>query len=60
LEPEEEEIEDIPMDDEDVGIYVEEVEAQGTNPITQLLEYIPPCKGKAKVPKDIDESKTPL
>jgi len=48
------------MNDEDVGIEVEEVGTQGADPITQLLEYVPPCKPKSKVPKDIDESKTPL
>jgi len=55
LEPEEEDIEDILMDDEDVG-----VEAQGANPITQFPEYVPLCKPKTKVLKDIDESKTPF
>ena len=39
---------------------MEEVEAQGVDPITQLSEYVPPRKHKSKVPKDIDESKTPL
>lgn len=48
------------MDDEDVGIDIEEVEAQGADPITQFPEYVPLCKGKAKVPKDIDKSKVPL
>ena len=55
-----EDIEDIPMDDEDVGVEIEEVEAQGADPITRLLEYVPPCKAKSNVPKDTDESKTPL
>ena len=48
------------MDDEDLGIDVEEVEAQGFDPITRFLEYVPLHKGKSKVPKDIDESKVPL
>lgn len=48
------------MDDEDVGVEIEKVEAQGVDPITQFLNYVPPCKPKSKVPKDIDESKTPL
>ena len=48
------------MDDEDVGVEIEEVKAQGVDPITWLLEYVPPCKPKPKVSKDIDESKTPL
>lgn len=55
-----EEIEKIPMDDEDVGVQVEEVEAQCVDTITQLPEYVPPSKPKTKVPKDIDENKTPL
>ena len=37
-----------------------EVETQGANPITMLLEYVPPRKDKAKVPKDINESKSSL
>lgn len=48
------------MADEDVGVDVEEVEAHGVDPITRLPMYIPLCKGKTKVPKDIDESKVPL
>ena len=43
-----------------MGMEVEEVEAQGADPIQQLLRYVPPRKPKSKVPKDIDESKTPL
>jgi len=48
------------MDDEDLGINVEEVEVQGVDSITRLPEYIPLHKGKTKVPKEIDESKVPL
>ena len=48
------------MDDEDLGVEVEEVEVEGYDPITKLLEYIPLCKGKTKVPKDIEESKVAL
>lgn len=48
------------MDDEDVGVEVEEVEAEGAGPITRLLKYVPPRKPKFKVTMDIDESKTPL
>lgn len=59
LEAEEEDIEDIPMDDEDVGVETEEIEAQGADPITWLPEYVPPRKPKSKISKDIDESKTP-
>ena len=50
----------IPMDDEDLGVEVEEVEVHGANPITKLPQYVPLCKGKTKVPKKIDESKVPL
>ncbi len=60
LEAEEEDIEDIPMDDEDVGVEVEEVETQDACPIMRLPEYFPPHKPKSKVPKNIYESKTPL
>lgn len=60
MELEEEEIEDIPIGDEDVGVEVEEVEVEGYVPITRLLEYVPPCRGKTKVLKDIDESKVTL
>lgn len=35
-----------------------EVETQGAEPITKLLEYVPLCKGEAKVQKEIDESKS--
>ena len=48
MESEEEEIEDISMDDEDVGVDVEEFEAQGVDPITRLLEYVPLHKPKTK------------
>lgn len=30
------------------------------DPITRLLEYVPQCKPKSKVAKDINESKSPL
>jgi len=60
IEPEEEEIEDSSMDDEDVGVDMEEVEAQGADPITRLPNYTHSCKGKTKVPNDIDERKVPL
>lgn len=48
------------MDDEDVGVEVEEVEAKGVDPITQLPKYVPLRKPKSKLPKDIHESKSPL
>jgi len=60
LDLEEEDIEDIRMDNEDVGVDVEEVETQGADPITRLSEHVPPQKPKTKVPKDIHEIKTPL
>lgn len=60
LEPEEEDIDDILMDDEDVGVEVEDVEAQGADLVTWFPEYVPLHKPKTKVPKYIDESKTPL
>jgi len=55
-------------DEEDLGeILVEEEEdgemeeeTEGADPPTKLLEYVPPWKGKAKVPKDLDESKSSL
>ena len=30
------------------------------DPITRLPKYVPSCKPKSKVPKDIDEIKNPL
>lgn len=54
---EEEEFEEILVEEEDVEM---EVDTQGVNPLTRLPAYVPPQKGKAKVPKDIDESKTSL
>lgn len=57
LEADEEESEEILVDEEDVEMGVE---TQGADPITRLLEYVPPLKGKAKVLKDIDERKSSL
>ena len=48
------------MDDEDVGVDMEEFEAQGADPITQFPEYVPPREIKTKVSKYIDESKVPF
>ena len=48
------------MDDDNMRKEVEEVESQAADPIMWLSEYVPPLKPKSKVPKDIDESKTPL
>lgn len=47
-------------DDEDIGVEVEDIEVEGSDPITKLSEYIPLHKGKIKVPKDIDKSKVTL
>jgi len=60
LEPKGENIEDVPMDNEDVGVEVEEIEAQSADPITRFPEYVPPRKPKTKVPKHINDRKTPL
>ena len=49
MEAEEEDIEDISMDDEDVGIEVDEDENQGVDPITQFPKYVPLRKPKSKV-----------
>ena len=42
----------------------EDIDIDGVDPISRLLEYIPPCKGKVKVPKVPDAGKfllnTPL
>ena len=54
---EEEEFEEILVEEEDVEM---EVETQGADPLTRLPAYVPPQKGKAKVPKDIDERKSSL
>lgn len=63
LEPEEE-AEEIPMDDEDIVVEMKATEIEGSNPISKLPKYIPPCRDKRKVPKDINEIKftmhTPL
>ena len=37
-----------------------EVETQGVGPLTRLPAYVPSRKGKARVPKDLDESKSSL
>ena len=54
---EEEEFKEILVEEEDVEM---EVETQGVDPITWLPQYVPSCKGKAKVLKDIDERKSSL
>lgn len=35
----------------------EEIDIEGADSISKLREYIPPCQGKEKVPKDPDEGK---
>ena len=50
----------IPMDDDDLGIDTEDVEVDGSDPITKFLEYIPLPRSKAKVSKEIDERKVTL
>jgi len=55
---EEDELEEILIEEEeDVEM---DVDTWGTDPLTRLPTYVPPQKGKAKVPKDIDESKISL
>ena len=39
---------------------VEDVDVEGFDLISKILEYIPPHRGKTKVPNDIDESKVTL
>lgn len=56
LEPEEE-VEEIPMDDEDTTVETEDGEVEGYEPISKLPMYIPLHRGKTKVLQDIDESK---
>ena len=60
LEPEEDNIGDIPVDDEDVGVETKDVEIEGSNTITKFPVYVPLRRGKTKVLKDIDESKVTL
>lgn len=52
---EEEDLEDIIIkEDEDKGM---EEETEPAQPPTKLLAYVLPWKGKAKVPKDLEETK---
>lgn len=39
---------------------VEDIDIEGFDPTSKLPEYIPPRRGKAKVPKNIDERKVTL
>jgi len=45
------------MDEEDSDVGVEDIDVEGFDPISKLSKYIPPHRGKIKVPNDIDESK---
>lgn len=55
---EEEDLEDLIIEeDEDEGM---EEKTNPTHPPTKLRTYIPLRKGKGKVPKDLDESKSSL
>lgn len=55
---EEEDLEDLIIEeDADEGM---EEETEPAHPPTNLPTYIPPWKGKAKVPKYLDESKSSL
>ena len=58
IDEEEEDLEDLIIEeDEDEGM---EEEPEPAHPPTKLPTYIPLQKGKAKVPKDLDESKSSL
>ena len=48
------------MDEEDIDMGVEDVDIEGSDPISKLLDEIPPCRGKKNVPKEIDENKVTL
>lgn len=43
---------------------MKDIDVEGVDPISKLSDYIPPCKGKVKVTKDLDVEKflirTPL
>ena len=48
------------MDDDDLGVEVEDVEFDSSDPVNKMPKYIPQCKGNTKESKDIDESKVSL
>jgi len=56
LEPEED-VEEIHMEEEDSDMGVEEIDVEGSNPISKFPQYIPLHRCKTKVLKYIDESK---
>lgn len=53
-------VEEIPMDEEDIDMGVEDIDVEGSEPISKFPEYILPCRGKTKFLKDINESKVTL
>jgi len=55
---EEEDLEEILVEEEEDEDM--EVETEGANPLNRLPKYVPLQKGKARVPKDLDESKSSL
>jgi len=57
IDEEEEDLQVLIIAEEDEGM---EVNTQPTNSVTKLPTYVPPRKGKAKVPKDLDETKSSL
>jgi len=56
----EEDSEEINMGGDDIDMEAEDVDIEGSNPISRLPKYIPLRRGKAKVPKEIDEIKAML
>lgn len=58
IDEEEEDLEDLIIEeDEDEGM---EEQDEAMHPRTKFPTYIPPQKGKAKVPKDLDKRKSSL
>jgi len=55
---EEEDLEDLIIEEDEDKSMEEETEA--AHPLIKFPMYVPPWKGKAKVPKDLDESKNSL
>jgi len=39
------------MGGEDIDMGANDIDTEGSDPISKLPEYIPPCQGKEKVPK---------
>lgn len=59
LEPREDS-EEINTGGDDIDMGVEDVDVEGSDLISKLPKYIPPRRGKANIPKGIDESKVTL